>query len=61
MEIRSIDLNIWSFSTLDTVEFEENNRILLGKLILVFMIPNPSLDCFYFVLNFGKIWASLFL
>ena len=48
----SNDLNIWSISTLDTVEFEENNRILLRKVNFVFMIPNPSLDCSYVVLNF---------
>ena len=26
--MKFVDLNIWSISTLDTVEFEENNRIL---------------------------------
>ena len=56
---RSIDLNIWSISTLDTVDFEENNRtILLRKTNFAFMIPNPSLDCSYVILNF---WANLSL
>ena len=40
------------FSTLDTVEFEENNRILLRKINFAFVIPNPSLDCYYVVFNF---------
>ena len=51
----SIDLNIWSISTLDKVEFgdfEENNRILLRKVNFALMIPNPSLDCSYVVLKF---------
>ena len=54
-------LNIGStsnFSTLVTVEFKENNRILLRKVYFAFMIPNPSLDCFYAVLNF---WPNLSL
>ena len=44
MEILSILVNICStgISTLDTVEFEENNVILLRKLNFAFMIPNPS-------------------
>ena len=41
---------------LDTAEFEENNIILLRKANFAFMIPNPSLDCSYVVLNF---WANL--
>ena len=41
----------------DTVEFEENNIILLRKVNFAFMIPNPSLDCSY-VLNF---WPNLSL
>ena len=41
MEIRSIS-NIWSISTLNTVEFEENNRILFRKVNFAFMIPNPQ-------------------
>ena len=40
----------------DTVEFKENNRILLRKVNFAFMIPNPSLDCSYVVLNF---WPSV--
>ena len=55
----SIDLNIWSISTLDTVEFEdfeENNRILLRKLNFPLMIPNPSLEYSYVVLN---LWPNL--
>ena len=44
--------NICSISTLDTVEFEENNKILLRKVNLAFIIPNPSLDCSYVVINF---------
>ena len=56
-----MDLNIWSISALDTVEFEENNRILLRKVNFALMIPNPSLDCSYVVQIFGEIWASLFL
>ena len=52
MEIRSI-LTFGVFQlTLDTVEFEENNKILLRKVNFDFMIPNPSLDCSYVVLNF---------
>ena len=52
MEIRSS----WSISTLDTVEFEENNRILLRKVNFAFMIPNPSLDCSYVVFKvLGKL------
>ena len=47
-----------SSSSLDTVEFEENNRILLRKVNFAFMIPNPSLDCSYVVLNF---WPNLSL
>ena len=50
-----MDPNIWSISTLDTVEFEdfeENNRILLRKVNFVLMIPNLSLDCSYVVFNF---------
>ena len=49
----SINLNIWSISTLDiyAVEFEQNNTILLGKVNFAFMIPNPSLDCSYVVLT----------
>ena len=43
---------------LDTVEFEENNRILLRKVNFVLMIPNPSLDCSYVVLHF---WPNLSL
>ena len=43
---------VGSISTLDAVEFEENNRILLRKLNFAFMIPNPRLDCSYVVLNF---------
>ena len=42
--------------TLDAVEFEKNNRILLRKVNFAFMIPNPSLDCSYVVLNF---WPNL--
>ena len=42
----------------DTVEFEENNRILLRKANFAFMIPNPCLDCSYVVLNF---WPNLSL
>ena len=37
---------------LDTVEFEENNIILLRKVNFASMIPNPCLDCSYVVLNF---------
>ena len=54
----SIDLNMRSISTLGTVEFEENNIISLRKVNFAFMIPNPSLDCSYVVLNF---WANLSL
>ena len=45
---------------LDTVEFEENDRVLLiiRKLNFPFMNPNPSLDCSYVVLNF---WSNLSL
>ena len=43
----SIDLNIWSISTLDTVEFEQNNMILLRKVNFAHMIPSPSLDRSY--------------
>ena len=43
---------------LDTVEFEENNKVLLRKVNFAFMIPNPSLDCSYAVLNF---WPNLSL
>ena len=50
MESRSIStfgvFNLQN-STLDTVEFEENNRILLRKVHFVFMIPNPSLDILF--------------
>ena len=59
MEILSILVNICSISaTLDTytVEFEENNVILLRKVGFALMIPNPSLDCSYVVLNF---WPNL--
>ena len=49
---------VGSISTLDAVEFEENNRILLRKLNFAFMIPNPRLDCSYVVLNF---WPNLSL
>ena len=52
----TFDLNIWSISMLDTVEFEENNRILLRKVNFAFVIRNPSLDCSYVVLNF---WPNL--
>ena len=52
----SIDLNIWSISTLDTVDFEENNKILLRKATFAFLIPSPSLDFSYVVLNF---WPNL--
>ena len=53
----SIDLNIWSISTLDTVESEENNNhSSLRKLDFALVIPNPSLDCSYVVLNF---WPNL--
>ena len=41
-------------STLDTVELEENNRILLRKVNFSFMIPKPSLDCSYVVLTLAK-------
>ena len=51
----SIDL---SQHLLDTVEFEENNVILLREINLALMIPNPSLDCSYVVLNF---WPNLSL
>ena len=63
MEIQ-FDLNIWSISTLDTVEiedFEENNRILLRKLNFALMIPNPSLDCSYVVLNFRANYSRVVL
>ena len=45
---------------LDTVEFEENDRVLLilRKLNFPFMNPNPSLDYSYVVLNF---WSNLSL
>ena len=43
-------------STPDTVEFEENNGILIRKVNFAFMITNPSLDCSYVVLNF---WPNL--
>ena len=43
---------------LDTIEFEGNNRILLRKVNFVFMIPNPSLEFSYIVLNF---WPNLSL
>ena len=39
-----------------TVKFEENDGILLRKVNFAFMMPNPSLDCSYVVLNF---WANL--
>ena len=48
MEIQSIS----TFGVFHTVEFEENNRILLRKVNFAFMIPNPNLDCYYVVLNF---------
>ena len=53
----SIDLNIWSTSV-EFEEIEENIRISLGNVNFAFMIPNPSLDCFYVVLNF---WPNLSL
>ena len=34
-----------------TVEFEDNKRILLRKVNFAFMIPNPSLDCSYVILG----------
>ena len=43
---------------LDTVEFEENNRILLRKVNFAFMISNPILACSYVILNF---WPNLSL
>ena len=58
MEILSILVNICSISTLDTVEFEENNVIILRKVNFALMIPNPSLDCSYVVLSF---WPNLSL
>ena len=58
METDSIDLNIWSISTLDTVEFEQNNIILLRKVNFAFTIPSPRLDCSHVVLNF---WPNLSL
>ena len=54
----SFDLNIWSISTLDTVEFEQNIIIFLREVNFALMIPNPSLDCSYVVLNF---WPNLSL
>ena len=50
----------WKFdpSHLDTVEFKENNGSLLRKVNFPFMIPNPSLNCFFVVLNF---WPYLSL
>ena len=54
----SIDLDVWNIFTLDTIELEENNRILLKKSKLAFIIPNPSLDCSYVVLTF---WPNLSL
>ena len=42
-----------------TVEFKEKKKIiLLRKVNFAFMIPNPSLDCSYVVLNF---WPNLSL
>ena len=52
VEILSILVNICSISTLDTVEVEENNVILLSKVNFALMIPNPSLDYSYVFLNF---------
>ena len=49
MEIRSINLNIWSISTLDTVEFEENN-------IRLYIYDSESQPGLFLI--FGKIWAS---
>ena len=45
---------------LDTyaIKLEENNGILLREVNFALMIPNPSLDCSYVVLNF---WAHLSL
>ena len=51
-------LNIWNIPTIDTVEFEENNRNLLRIVNFAFMILNPILDYSYVVLNF---WANLSL
>ena len=44
---------------LNTIEFDENNRILLRQANFAFMIiPNSSLDCSYIVLCF---WPNLSL
>ena len=52
----STHLNVWNIPTIDTVEFEENNRNLLRIVNFAFMILNPVLDYSYVVLNF---WANL--
>ena len=49
---------MWSISALDTVEFEENNKILLRRVNFALMILNPSLNCSCVVLNF---WPNLSL
>ena len=55
MEIRSIS-TFGSISTLDTVEFDENNRIFIKK---AFVIPNPNLDCSYVVFQFLAKYVNL--
>ena len=56
MEIRSIS----TFGVFHrSIQFEDNNKILLRKVKFAFMIPNPSrLDCSDVVLNF---WPNLSL
>ena len=46
------------YFNVDTVEFEQNNIILLRKVNFALMIPNPNLDCSYVVLIF---WSNLSL
>ena len=63
MEIQSIStFGVFQRSiqcpTVEFEDFEENNIILLRKVNFALMIPNPSLDCSYVVLNF---WANLSL
>ena len=59
MEIRSISINIcWGISTLDTIEFEENNKILFRKVNFAFMIPNPF-AFFHAALQFCNYQANL--
>ena len=52
MEIRSILIFGVFQRSIQSSLIEENNIILLRKVNFAFMIPNPSLDCSYVVLNF---------